>query len=132
MVDFWPFQMICITGSAIRAGWRRGRRLERRKEITINNEFGTTVRILRRVKGMSLRSLAKLLGWTPAYVSDIELGRRNPPGDEKVVWAWGKAIGAPDIPALICLAAEGRPRPCGDCPIKDQKEVVTMKKKGGC
>ena len=100
MVDFW------------------GRGLERRKETTINKQFGATVREIREAAGISLREVARHLGWTPAYVSDIELGRRNPPGRVTQIWAWADAIGAGSLEELMELAEQGRPRRCADCPLK--------------
>lgn len=117
MADFWRFQMICITGSVIRTGWWKGQRLKRRKEATINKQFGATVRTIREAAGISLRELARRLGWTPAYVSDIELGRRNPPGRASQVCAWADAIGVGEARTveLMVLAEQGRPRRCVDC-----------------
>jgi transcriptional regulator with XRE-family HTH domain len=40
--------------------------------------FGETVRSVREEKGLSLTSLAKNLGVTKVYVSDVERGRRAP------------------------------------------------------
>lgn len=83
-------------------------------------QFGPTVREIREAAGISLRELARRLGWSAAYVSDIELGRRNPPGRATQVWAWADAIGAGEarIVELMELAEQGRPRRCADCPLK--------------
>ncbi|MFA5381986.1 MAG: helix-turn-helix domain-containing protein [Candidatus Micrarchaeia archaeon] len=78
--------------------------------------FGTTARSIRESAGISLRTLAKVLDYSAAYVSAIELGFRNPPGNELVVATWAEAIGA-DVVDMVELAAQGRPRPCRDCPI---------------
>lgn len=46
--------------------------------------FGRYLRRLRENAGMRLKDLADKMDWTPVYVSDIELGRRNPPSPEKI------------------------------------------------
>lgn len=38
---------------------------------------GVLIRQLRKVKNVSLRSLATKMGKSAAYISDLELGRRN-------------------------------------------------------
>ncbi len=43
------------------------------------NQFGEFVTKKRKEKGISLRGMAELLELSPAYWSDIEKGRRNPP-----------------------------------------------------
>lgn len=40
--------------------------------------LGQYIRFLREKKDISLRELAKKLDITPAFLSDVELGRRNP------------------------------------------------------
>ena len=42
-----------------------------------NKEFGKAFRAKRQEKGLSLRDCAKKLGLSAAYISDVELGRRN-------------------------------------------------------
>ena len=41
-------------------------------------EFGKCFRFKRKSLGISLRECAKSLGLTPAFLSDVELGRRYP------------------------------------------------------
>lgn len=43
------------------------------------NQFGEFVIKKRKEKEISLRGMAEMLGLSPAYWSDIEKGRRNPP-----------------------------------------------------
>lgn len=43
------------------------------KKIT---PFGTAVRELRTEMGVTLRQMAQEIGWTPAYLSSIEAGRK--------------------------------------------------------
>lgn len=53
-------------------------KLPTEKVSKINHlEAGKRVRNLRESKEMSLRRLAHLMGITPPYLSDMELGRRN-------------------------------------------------------
>jgi transcriptional regulator with XRE-family HTH domain len=47
-------------------------------------KFGETLRRRRQKSGVTLLQLANELGWSVAYVSDIERGRRDPPGDHFV------------------------------------------------
>ena len=39
--------------------------------------FGPTIRLLRQAKGISLRELARRLGVSPAFLSQIEAGRQH-------------------------------------------------------
>lgn len=50
----------------------------------MENKFGEFVKAKRQEKGISLRKLAEELGIVPAYMSDIEKGRRYPPVKEKI------------------------------------------------
>ncbi|NFN85900.1 helix-turn-helix transcriptional regulator [Clostridium sporogenes] len=48
------------------------------------NKFGEFVSERRKEKKISLRRMAELLDLSPAYWSDIEKGRRNPPNINKL------------------------------------------------
>ena len=48
-------------------------------------KFGRRVRQLREEREMHLSDLAKAMGWSSVYMSDIELGHRNPPSLEKIL-----------------------------------------------
>ena len=50
----------------------------------ILNKFGSFVVEKRKEKDLSLRKMAELLDLSPAYWSDIEKGRRNPPSLSKL------------------------------------------------
>lgn len=50
----------------------------------MDNKFGEFVKDKRMEKGISLRKLAEELDIVPAYMSDIEKGRRYPPDKEKI------------------------------------------------
>ena len=50
----------------------------------MENKFGEFVKAKRQEKEISLRKLAEELGIVPAYMSDIEKGRRYPPDKEKI------------------------------------------------
>ncbi len=50
----------------------------------MENKFGEFVKAKRMEKGISLRKLAEELDIVPAYMSDIEKGRRYPPDKEKI------------------------------------------------
>lgn len=69
--------------------------------------FGTAARNARIDREVSLKTVADRLGFTPAYISDIERGNRNPPSIEKVrIWANAVEI-EPEL--FIRLAEEDRP-----------------------
>lgn len=46
--------------------------------------FGRHLRGLRVRAGLKLKDLAEKMNWSSVYVSDIEMGRRNPPSPEKI------------------------------------------------
>ncbi|MEA4900557.1 helix-turn-helix transcriptional regulator [Desulfitobacterium sp.] len=50
----------------------------------MDTKFGEYVKAKRMEKGVNLRKLAELLGIVPAYMSDIEKGRRYPPDKDKL------------------------------------------------
>lgn len=50
----------------------------------MTSPFGRTIRQIRRAKRMSLGAVATPLGWSQPYFSDIETGRRNAPGPDRV------------------------------------------------
>ena len=49
---------------------------------TENTEFGQYLRSVRQAKKISIRQLAKAVGKTPTYISDIEKGNNKPPERE--------------------------------------------------
>ena len=50
----------------------------------MDTKFGEYVKAKRLEKGVNLRKLAEILGIVPAYMSDIEKGRRYPPVKENI------------------------------------------------
>jgi transcriptional regulator with XRE-family HTH domain len=50
----------------------------------MDTRFGEYVKAKRLEKDVNLRKLAEILGIVPAYMSDIEKGRRYPPDKEKI------------------------------------------------
>ena len=50
----------------------------------MDTRFGEFVKEKRLGKEINLRKLAEILGIVPAYMSDIEKGRRYPPDKEKI------------------------------------------------
>ena len=50
----------------------------------MDTKFGEYIKAKRMEKGVNLRKLAELLGIVPAYMSDIEKGRRYPPDKDKL------------------------------------------------
>lgn len=62
-------------------------------KLTPMNTLGEYLRELRNKKDISLREFARKIGYTAAFVSDVELGRRFP--SEKVLSDMAEALGAP-------------------------------------
>lgn len=49
----------------------------RKISVVDNVKAGQIIRDLRMSRGISLRSFAKLMGYTAPFISDLELGRRT-------------------------------------------------------
>lgn len=75
----------------------------------MENKFGEFVKAKRQEKEISLRKLAEELGIVPAYMSDIEKGRRYPPDKEKI-YKIAEVLGlnAEDTNTLFDFAALSR------------------------
>lgn len=86
------------------------------------NQFGEFVAERRKAKDISLRKMAELLDLSPAYWSDIEKGRRNPPNINKLEEI-AKLLGLSqkEIDMMIDMASEDRDEIPMDLPeyIKD-------------
>jgi len=86
------------------------------------NKFGAFVATKRKDKEISLRKMAELLDISPAYWSDIEKGRRNPPNLSKIEEI-AKLLGLSqeEKEKMIDLASEDRDEIPMDLPdyIKD-------------
>ena len=48
------------------------------------SKFGKALRRIRQEKGLYLKHVADHMGWSVVYVSDIERGNRNPPGQKEI------------------------------------------------
>lgn len=61
-------------------------KLEKAQEdvVVANKACGEAFRVEREASGLGLRELARKIGISPAYLSDIEKGRRNFPKNIKV------------------------------------------------
>lgn len=68
--------------------------------------FGQYARSARLDQEVTLKAVADAIGFTPAYISDIERGNRNPPTPAKVR-QWAILIGA-DPEKFVRLAALDR------------------------
>jgi PTS system nitrogen regulatory IIA component len=69
--------------------------------------FGHTLRILRTAAGISLRSLAKKTEVSPAYLSQVELGKLPPPTYDRLAKI-AETIG---IPMALLMEMSHRPNP---------------------
>lgn len=61
------------------------------KLTPMNETLGEFIRRVRDEQDISLREVARQIGCTPPFLSDIELGRRNP--SDKVLVLIAKALG---------------------------------------
>ena len=96
------------------------------------NQFGEFVAAKRKEKDHSLRKMAELLEFSPAYWSDIEKGRRNPPSLSKVEEiARLLGLSQEETEALIDMASEDRDEIPMDLPdyIKDSNLARTALRK---
>ena len=71
--------------------------------------FGEFIKQKRTEKGLNLRKLAELMDIAPAYLSDIEKGKRNSPSPEKMS-KLAELLGLTEEEVLLMndLAAEAR------------------------
>ncbi|WP_243153020.1 helix-turn-helix domain-containing protein [Sporotomaculum syntrophicum] len=58
--------------------------MNKEASIISSGKFGEFITAKRKAEAISLRKLAELLNFSPAYWSDIEKGRRNPPNYNKL------------------------------------------------
>lgn len=96
------------------------------------NQFGEFVAEKRKAKDISLRKMAELLDLSPAYWSDIEKGRRNPPNINKLEEI-SKLLGLSqeETDMMIDMASEDRDEIPMDLPeyIKDSDLARTALRK---
>lgn len=69
--------------------------------------FGHTLRMLRTTAGISLRTLAKKMDVSPAYLSQIELGKLPPPTYNRIT----KIADTIGIPVSLLIEMSHRPNP---------------------
>ncbi len=69
--------------------------------------FGHTLRMLRTTAGISLRTLAKKMDVSPAYLSQVELGKLNPPTHDRIT----KIADTIGIPVSLLIEMSHRPNP---------------------
>jgi len=72
-----------------------------------NLMFGHTLRMLRTTAGVSLRTLAKTIDVSPAYLSQVELGKLPPPTHNRITKI-AETIG---IPVSLLIEMSHRPNP---------------------
>ncbi|MBC2399684.1 MULTISPECIES: helix-turn-helix domain-containing protein [Clostridium] len=96
------------------------------------NKFGEFVAYRRKEKKISLRKMAELLDLSPAYWSDIEKGRRNPPNINKLQEI-SKLLGLShdELDEMIDMASEDRDEIPMDLPnyIKESNLARTALRK---
>jgi len=80
-------------------------------------KFGELIAGKRAAMGITLRGMAEMLGITPAYLSDIEKGRRNPP-EKRLLEKMATELHLDDeeIDYLFDLAGRGRDEVPPDLP----------------
>lgn len=96
------------------------------------NQFGEFIAARRKEKELSLRKMAELIDLSPAYWSDIEKGRRNPPNINKLEEI-GELLGLSqeEKDKMIDMASEDRDEIPMDLPeyIKDSNLARTALRK---
>lgn len=96
------------------------------------SRFGAFITEKRKAKEISLRKMAELLDFSPAYWSDIEKGRRNPPNYNKLEEiAKILVLSNEELDNMIDLASEDRDEIPMDLPeyIKDSGLARTALRK---
>lgn len=87
------------------------------------SKFGDELRRLRRQASLSLADLADTLGCSIAYVSDVERGRKNPPGAAAIV-KLVECMGCREkLSYLLRLAAQSRQ--AVEISVENKTEEVT-------
>lgn len=89
----------------------------------MDQSFGKTFRELREAARVTLRAVAKHMGWSPAYVSDIERGRRTPPTNQNIT-KMAKAINVEPRPLIILAETERSAKVILYSETIDQKETA--------
>ena len=75
----------------------------------MKNSFGTFITEKRKAAKITLRGFAEMIGIAPAYLSDIEKGKRYPPDREKLdLMAQKLCLSQTDIDKMYDLAATSR------------------------
>ncbi|MFA9423469.1 MAG: helix-turn-helix domain-containing protein [Sedimentibacter sp.] len=96
------------------------------------NKFGEYIAEKRKEKGIALRKMADLVDLSPAYWSDIEKGRRNPPNINKIKEvAELLKLSHEEIDLIIDMASDDRDEIPMDLPdyIKDSHLAKTALRK---
>ncbi|MEM5817366.1 MAG: helix-turn-helix transcriptional regulator [Desulfitobacterium hafniense] len=83
--------------------------------------FGRKLRAARESAGLLLKDLAREMGWSVVYLSDIERGRRNPPSPDKIA-QMANILGA-DYRTLVDLANQEKMRV--ELEIADKSQHIT-------
>lgn len=73
------------------------------------SQFGATMRQNRLDMGLTQGGVARALGWSPAYLNDIELGRRNPPPNVDSIEMWAGLVSIDPTEARMLALAERDP-----------------------
>ena len=81
--------------------------------------FGHTLRMLRTTAGISLRTLAKKIDVSPAYLSQVELGKLPPPTHNRITKI-AETIG---IPVSLLKEMSHRLNPETDLLLRDHQEL---------
>lgn len=84
--------------------------------------FGHTLRMLRTTAGISLRTLAKKVDVSPAYLSQVELGKLPPPTFERITRI-AETIG---IPVSLLIEISHRPNPDTILLLRGHQELNSL------
>ena len=69
--------------------------------------FGPTIRLLRQAKGISLREMARQLGVSPAFLSQIEAGRQHKIPKARIVQV-AEMLGVSEGPGGVAVSSPYR------------------------
>ncbi len=84
--------------------------------------FGHTLRMLRTTAGISLRTLAKEVDVSPAYLSQVELGKLPPPTYDRIT-KLAETIG---IPVSLLIEMSHRPNPDTILLLRGHQELNSL------
>lgn len=125
---------------------KRLRFIEKRIQLTVENQFGTWLKEMRESRGLSFRQLGKLANVSSTYLNRLELGERKSPSipiAKKIAQAFGvpfdtvarfmesdtpftefSSKGKPEVETDLIKCLASQPMTIGDLPLTKKKRQV--------